>query len=139
MQHERLVAAEQARGVDARAEVAGELRRFRVAPEAFHWADYTFRHWCTRPSNRAPAVGARARAYAAPIRFAVFVEEQRVPAEIELDEQDAAVRPTQSLSTSEAPDRHRAGCRDAPHRPAWRVLQRMAHARGIGAAAPGQC
>jgi predicted GNAT family N-acyltransferase len=31
----------------------------------------------------------RARAYAAPIRFAVFVEEQRVPAEIELDEMDA--------------------------------------------------
>jgi predicted GNAT family N-acyltransferase len=30
----------------------------------------------------------RARAYAAPIRFAVFVEEQRVPAEIELDEMD---------------------------------------------------
>src|SRR4026207_624171 len=34
----------------------------------------------------------RARAYAAPIRFAVFVEEQRVPAEIELDEMDAASR-----------------------------------------------
>jgi len=31
----------------------------------------------------------RARAHAAPIRFAVFVEEQRVPAEIELDEMDA--------------------------------------------------
>jgi predicted GNAT family N-acyltransferase len=31
----------------------------------------------------------RARAYAAPIRFAVFVEEQRVPAEIELDGMDA--------------------------------------------------
>ena len=31
----------------------------------------------------------RARAYAAPIRFAVFVDEQRVPAEIELDEMDA--------------------------------------------------
>jgi predicted GNAT family N-acyltransferase len=31
----------------------------------------------------------RARAYAAPIRFAVFVEEQRVPAKIELDEMDA--------------------------------------------------
>ncbi|MFL6574020.1 MAG: GNAT family N-acetyltransferase [Burkholderiales bacterium] len=30
----------------------------------------------------------RARAHAAPIRFAVFVEEQRVPAEIELDEMD---------------------------------------------------
>jgi len=30
-----------------------------------------------------------ARAHAAPIRFAVFVEEQRVPAEIELDEMDA--------------------------------------------------
>ena len=29
-----------------------------------------------------------ARAHAAPIRFAVFVEEQRVPAEIELDEMD---------------------------------------------------
>ena len=31
----------------------------------------------------------QARAHAAPIRFAVFVEEQRVPAEIELDEMDA--------------------------------------------------
>jgi len=31
----------------------------------------------------------RARAHAAPIRFTVFVEEQRVPAEIELDEMDA--------------------------------------------------
>ena len=31
----------------------------------------------------------QARAYAAPIRFKVFVEEQRVPAEIELDEHDA--------------------------------------------------
>lgn len=31
----------------------------------------------------------RARAHAAPIRFAVFVEEQGVPREIELDEQDA--------------------------------------------------
>jgi predicted GNAT family N-acyltransferase len=29
-----------------------------------------------------------ARAYAAPIRFAVFVEEQRVPPEIELDDMD---------------------------------------------------
>jgi predicted GNAT family N-acyltransferase len=32
----------------------------------------------------------RARAHAAPIRFTVFVEEQGVPREIELDEQDAA-------------------------------------------------
>jgi predicted GNAT family N-acyltransferase len=32
----------------------------------------------------------RARAEASRIRFAVFVEEQRVPAEIELDEQDRA-------------------------------------------------
>jgi predicted GNAT family N-acyltransferase len=32
----------------------------------------------------------KARAHAAPIRFAVFVEEQRVPAEIELDEMDDA-------------------------------------------------
>jgi predicted GNAT family N-acyltransferase len=31
----------------------------------------------------------KARAHAAPIRFAVFVEEQGVPAEIELDEMDA--------------------------------------------------
>jgi len=31
----------------------------------------------------------QARAHAAPIRFAVFVEEQGVPREIELDEQDA--------------------------------------------------
>ena len=31
----------------------------------------------------------RARAYASPIRFTVFVDEQRVPAEIELDEHDA--------------------------------------------------
>jgi predicted GNAT family N-acyltransferase len=31
----------------------------------------------------------RARAHAAPIRFAVFVEEQRVPPEIELDDMDA--------------------------------------------------
>lgn len=31
-----------------------------------------------------------ARAHAAPIRFTVFVEEQGVPAEIELDEHDAA-------------------------------------------------
>jgi predicted GNAT family N-acyltransferase len=31
----------------------------------------------------------RARSLAAPIRFEVFVREQRVPAEIELDEQDA--------------------------------------------------
>lgn len=31
-----------------------------------------------------------ARAHASPIRFAVFVEEQRVPREIELDEQDGA-------------------------------------------------
>lgn len=30
-----------------------------------------------------------ARAHAAPIRFEVFVEEQRVPAEIELDDMDA--------------------------------------------------
>ena len=30
-----------------------------------------------------------ARAHAAPIRFAVFVEEQGVPREIELDEMDA--------------------------------------------------
>lgn len=30
----------------------------------------------------------KARAHAAPIRFAVFVEEQRVPPEIELDEMD---------------------------------------------------
>jgi predicted GNAT family N-acyltransferase len=30
----------------------------------------------------------KARAHAAPIRFTVFVEEQRVPAEIELDEAD---------------------------------------------------
>lgn len=32
----------------------------------------------------------RARGEAAPIRFAVFVDEQRVPAEIELDDQDPA-------------------------------------------------
>ena len=32
----------------------------------------------------------QARADAAPIRFAVFVDEQKVPAEIELDEHDAA-------------------------------------------------
>jgi predicted GNAT family N-acyltransferase len=32
----------------------------------------------------------QARPHAAPIRFTVFVEEQRVPAEIELDEHDAA-------------------------------------------------
>ena len=32
---------------------------------------------------------AQARAHASPIRFSVFVEEQRVPREIELDEQDA--------------------------------------------------
>ena len=31
----------------------------------------------------------RARPHAAPVRFAVFVHEQRVPAEIELDEMDA--------------------------------------------------
>ncbi len=31
----------------------------------------------------------RARPFAAPVRFAVFVDEQRVPAEIELDEMDA--------------------------------------------------
>ena len=31
----------------------------------------------------------RARAYATPIRFAVFVEEQLVPAELEMDEMDA--------------------------------------------------
>jgi predicted GNAT family N-acyltransferase len=31
----------------------------------------------------------QARAYATPIRFAVFVEEQGVPAEIEMDEMDA--------------------------------------------------
>jgi predicted GNAT family N-acyltransferase len=31
----------------------------------------------------------KARAHAAPIRFTVFVEEQRVPLEIELDERDA--------------------------------------------------
>jgi predicted GNAT family N-acyltransferase len=31
----------------------------------------------------------KARAHAAPIRFTVFVEEQRVPAEIELDDMDA--------------------------------------------------
>jgi len=31
----------------------------------------------------------QARAHASPIRFTVFVEEQRVPAEIELDEHDA--------------------------------------------------
>jgi predicted GNAT family N-acyltransferase len=31
----------------------------------------------------------KARAHASPIRFAVFVEEQGVPREIELDEQDA--------------------------------------------------
>ena len=33
---------------------------------------------------------AQARAHASPIRFTVFVEEQGVPREIELDEQDAA-------------------------------------------------
>ncbi|TAK82260.1 MAG: GNAT family N-acetyltransferase [Betaproteobacteria bacterium] len=33
---------------------------------------------------------AKARAHAAPIRFAVFVEEQGVPREIELDEMDEA-------------------------------------------------
>ena len=32
----------------------------------------------------------QARPHAAPIRFTVFVEEQRVPAEIELDEHDAS-------------------------------------------------
>jgi predicted GNAT family N-acyltransferase len=32
----------------------------------------------------------KARAHAAPIRFAVFVEEQRVPPEIELDDMDAS-------------------------------------------------
>ena len=32
----------------------------------------------------------KAREHAAPIRFTVFVEEQRVPREIELDEHDAA-------------------------------------------------
>jgi predicted GNAT family N-acyltransferase len=32
----------------------------------------------------------KARAEASPIRFAVFVDEQKVPAEIELDEHDAA-------------------------------------------------
>ena len=31
----------------------------------------------------------RARAHATPIRFAVFVEEQRVPVELEMDEMDA--------------------------------------------------
>jgi predicted GNAT family N-acyltransferase len=32
----------------------------------------------------------RARAHAAPVRMVVFVEEQRVPAELEMDERDAA-------------------------------------------------
>ena len=31
----------------------------------------------------------KARAYAAPVRLVVFVEEQRVPAELEMDERDA--------------------------------------------------
>jgi predicted GNAT family N-acyltransferase len=32
----------------------------------------------------------KARAHAAPVRMVVFVEEQRVPAELEMDERDAA-------------------------------------------------
>jgi hypothetical protein len=38
VEHERAVAAEEAGGVDARPERAGELRRLGVAPEAFHGA-----------------------------------------------------------------------------------------------------
>src|SRR6185369_8591529 len=56
VQHERAVAAQQARGVDALAERPGELRRFRVAPEAFHGAIILFATGAHRPSNRAPAV-----------------------------------------------------------------------------------
>lgn len=43
---------------------------------------------------------AQARPLAAPIRFAVFVDEQNVPAEIELDERDAAC--VHALAFSEA-------------------------------------
>src|SRR5690606_34210884 len=85
VQHQRAVAAEQARGVDPRTERTGELRHFRVAPEAFHRAQLYF---CAMVRIELLPWG-QARAAAAPIRFTVFVEEQGVPPEIELDEMDA--------------------------------------------------
>ncbi|HEY5637942.1 MAG TPA: GNAT family N-acetyltransferase [Burkholderiales bacterium] len=81
-----------------------------------------------------------ARAFAAPIRFAVFVDEQRVPAEIELDDQDAAslhaiARDAQSVALGTGrllPTAKEAG-RKVSHIGRMAVL-RDARGRGVGAA-----
>ena len=49
MQHQRLLAPEQPRGINAQPEIAAVPRRFAVVPEAFHlwsggwWADIIYR------------------------------------------------------------------------------------------------
>src|SRR5262245_12230019 len=42
VQHERLIAAEQTRGINAQAEIALELQRLGVAPQALHGADVNY-------------------------------------------------------------------------------------------------
>jgi len=85
MQDQRFVAAQQARGVDARTERPAEPRTASASSQRlFMLRLYFARH----AANRADALE-QARAAASRIRYAVFVEEQGVPVEIELDGQDA--------------------------------------------------
>jgi GNAT superfamily N-acetyltransferase len=85
VQHERLVAPEQARGVHARPQRAVEPRGLGVVPQAFMGELY----FCAMPRIEL-LDWESARAEASRIRMEVFVREQRVPAEIEMDERDAA-------------------------------------------------
>ena len=69
MQHQRLVAAEQARGVDARAERARRTSRPRRRSRDFSWRELYFPR-CQRIELM---TWEQARAQAAPIRLAMFV------------------------------------------------------------------
>ena len=96
MQHQGLVAPEQARSVDAQIEVAATLRRFLVVPEAVHIE--LAKKARIIPAMPMPPFSVRlcdwdeAYVEARRIRELVFVREQGVPLELEMDDQDAALR-----------------------------------------------
>ena len=92
VQYQGLVAPEQARTIDAQVELTRALRRFLVVPEAQHVS-------LSKKARIIPAMPAQsfsiglcswdeARTEARPIRELVFVREQAVPLELELDEED---------------------------------------------------
>ena len=93
VQHQGLVAPEQARAVDAQIEVAAALRRFLVVPEAVHIE--LAKKARIIPAMPTPTFSVRlcqwdeARAEARRIREQVFVREQGVPLALEMDDQDA--------------------------------------------------